>query len=215
MAFPPLQQVTGSLGSESRKYICPFIFMSITFPVHVITLEKWTKELKWPTQVLEVTLWVSSHETISSSVNQVDGEYQSPGRRDSHNHSNEEGPGLGHPHSSPWRWCTAWCRGPIRGQKVNDKRMALDPTQTWVQTPAQALSTWVAISNFGFFIFKMDLILHVSDDWHSFKNRYGCYDMKEKNDTKWKKAVTKSHMLYNSIHMKCPGQTCTWRQRGD
>lgn len=67
MTFPPLQQVTGLLGFESRKYICPFIFMSITFPVHIITLEKWTKELDWPTQVLEVTLWVSSHETISSS----------------------------------------------------------------------------------------------------------------------------------------------------
>ena len=57
---------------------------------------------------------------------------------------------------------------------MDEQRMALDAAQTWVQTPAQALSTWVAVSSFGFCIFKMDLTLHVSDDRHSFKSRHGC-----------------------------------------
>ena len=57
---------------------------------------------------------------------------------------------------------------------MDEQRMALDAAQTWVQTPAQALSTWVAVSGFGFCIFKMDLTLRVSDDQHSFKSRHGC-----------------------------------------
>ena len=47
---------------------------------------------------------------------------------------------------------------------MDEQRMALDAAQTWVQTPPQALPTRVAMSSFGFRIFKMDLILRVSDD---------------------------------------------------
>ena len=71
MPFPPSHQVTGLLGSESRKYISPFIFTLITFPVQVTTLEKWTKELDWPTPITEATQWVSSHEITSSSIRWV------------------------------------------------------------------------------------------------------------------------------------------------
>ena len=42
--LPPSHQVTGLLGSESRKYISPFVFTSITFPGQVTMLKKWTKE---------------------------------------------------------------------------------------------------------------------------------------------------------------------------
>lgn len=67
----PSQQVTGLLGSESRKYISPFVFTSKTFPAQVTTLEKWTKELDWPTQVKEATQWVFSREIMSSSIRWV------------------------------------------------------------------------------------------------------------------------------------------------
>lgn len=60
---------------------------------------------------------------------------------------------------------------------MDEQRMALDAAQTWVQTPPQALPTRVAMSSFGFRIFKMDLILRVSDDRHSFKSRHGCHNM--------------------------------------
>lgn len=35
-----------------------------------------------------------------------------------------------------------------------------------------------------------------------------CYNMDElqKQDTKWKKAVTKDHILYESLYIKCPEQ---------
>lgn len=56
---------------------------------------------------------------------------------------------------------------------MDEQRTAVDAAQTWVQTPAEAPSTWVAVSGFGFRIFKMDLTLRVSDDRHSFKSRQG------------------------------------------
>lgn len=68
MAFPLSHQVSGLFGFESKKYIFPFIYPSIAFPVHVMTLEKWTKEVYWPAEVAEATLWVCRHETIFSHM---------------------------------------------------------------------------------------------------------------------------------------------------
>lgn len=44
--------------------------LSIIFPVHVMTFEKWAEELDRPTQGSEATMWVYSHEAISSSWGQ-------------------------------------------------------------------------------------------------------------------------------------------------
>lgn len=71
MTFSPSRCVTGLLGFKPRKYVIPFIFISITSPVHAMTLGKWTKELDWPKQGTDATTWVHS-ETISSSMRWVE-----------------------------------------------------------------------------------------------------------------------------------------------
>lgn len=89
MTFPSSHEVTGLLGFESRKTTASFIFISIIFPGHVMTLEKWTEELDRPMHGFEATIWYTAMKPYPPP--EGDGEYQSPVRRGCHNHCNEKG----------------------------------------------------------------------------------------------------------------------------